>query len=440
MPTATATPTQKKVPRTSYNLKVIFDYSAHSLKVKETVIYNHFASFKTLDSLVMVVEPNRKPGQFKLNQLTWKNGDVIKNYELHGARLTIPFQPVLVPDGEIGLTLDYEIILPERSGPFGYTLQQSNVTDWYPFIPPFHQDSGWVIHEPAAVGEHLVYDIASFSVEIELQNAPSGLLLAASAPVQESGGIFYYRVDNARNFSFSANEGFVHITNSNGPIPVEAYVTSEHIGPGLLAAQYTAAALTLFNDLYGPTNRQSLTFVEWKHPDGIEVDGMFFLNWNYFEYAPGGAASGLSTLIVHETAHQWWYASVGSDSALEPWLDEALSTFSEMVYYERLYPDLIDWWWGYRILVYNPSGSVNSTIYDQETVRSYVNAVYLRGALFLDELRSLIGTEPFMAFIKEYASQYQDQLASSSDFFKLLFEFSPVDLSPLLTRFFTAQS
>jgi hypothetical protein len=295
------------------------------------------------------------------------------------------------------------------------------------------------MHEPAAVGEYLVYDVANFCIEIELQNAPSGLLLAASAPAKASGSILFYQVDFARNFSFSANEGFVHITNSNGPVPVEAYVTSEHIGAGLLAAQYAAAALTLFNDLYGPTNRQSLTFVEWKHPDGIEFDGMFFLNWNYFEYAPGAAASGLSTLIVHETAHQWWYASVGNDPALEPWLDEALATFSEMIYYEKLYPDLIDWWWGYRILAYNPSGSVNSTIYNQRTDRAYVNAVYLRGALFLDELRSLVGNDPLMAFMKEYASRYQNHLASSSDFFKVLFEFGPVDLSPLLTRFFTAQ-
>jgi aminopeptidase N len=40
-------------------------------------------------------------------------------------------------------------------------------------------------------------------------------------------------------------------------------------------------------------------------------------------------------VIVHETAHQWWYSMVGNDQILEPWLDESLADYSEVVYYDE---------------------------------------------------------------------------------------------------------
>jgi len=43
----------------------------------------------------------------------------------------------------------------------------------------------------------------------------------------------------------------------------------------------------------------------------------------------------LTTLSVHETAHQWWDGLVGTDQALEPWLDEALATYAERIFYQK---------------------------------------------------------------------------------------------------------
>ena len=46
---------------------------------------------------------------------------------------------------------------------------------------------------------------------------------------------------------------------------------------------------------------------------------------NYDEYL---------NIIVHETAHQWWYNIVGNDEFNEPWLDEALTEFSTVLFYD----------------------------------------------------------------------------------------------------------
>jgi aminopeptidase N len=152
----------------------------------------------------------------------------------------------------------------------------------------------------------------------------------------------------------------------------------------------------------------------------------------------------LTLIAAHETAHQWWYGLVGNDQALEPWLDEAMCTYMERIFYERVYPDyppgsghpLVDWWWSYRVNFYQPTGWVNGTIYDYSGFRPYRDAVYLNGAKFLEDLRNLIGDQTFFAFLQDYATRNAHRQATATDFFAILREHTPEDLSGLLSTYF----
>jgi aminopeptidase N len=95
--------------------------------------------------------------------------------------------------------------------------------------------------------------------------------------------------------------------------------------------------------------------VEAGFADGMEYDGLYFLGREYFAAYDGTPQNYLTALAAHETAHQWWYGLVGNDQALEPWLDEALCTYSELLFYEAVYPDLVDWWWTFRVNRFQPS-------------------------------------------------------------------------------------
>ena len=108
---------------------------------------------------------------------------------------------------------------------------------------------------------------------------------------------------------------------------------------------------------------------------------------------------------VHETAHQWWYARVANDQALEPWLDEAMATYSELLYYQAIYPDLVKWWWSYRVDYFQPAGWVNQRIYDYGGSYPYRDGVYLRGARFLDLVRQKIGDPAFSGFYERIMSR-----------------------------------
>jgi aminopeptidase N len=128
----------------------------------------------------------------------------------------------------------------------------------------------------------------------------------------------------------------------------------------------------------------------------------------------------LSLLSVHETAHQWWFGLVANDQAMEPWLDEALATYSEYLFLEEFYPELTSWWWNFRVNSYNPTGSIGSTIYEFDSTRTYINAVYLRGAVFLHELRTLLTDDFFFDRLVRYTKNYTG-LISSGEAFKNIF-------------------
>jgi aminopeptidase N len=167
----------------------------------------------------------------------------------------------------------------------------------------------------------------------------------------------------------------------------------------------------------------------------MEYDGLFFLSRDFYTGENGTVLNNLIDIGVHETAHQWWFGLVGNDQAMEPWLDEALATYSERLFYEQNYPEVIAWQ-AFRIDAYNPTGWVDTDIYHGVDFRTYTNAVYLRGAQFLQALRSRVGDAAFFAFLKDYAAQMTGRRATSADFFRILRQHTIADFSDLITDYF----
>jgi aminopeptidase N len=68
-----------------------------------------------------------------------------------------------------------------------------------------------------------------------------------------------------------------------------------------------------------------------------------------------------------------------------------------------------------------------------------VDAVYLNGASFLDDLRTRIGDEAFFAFLKDYAGRFSHGHASTADFFSVLREHTNKDFSDIMQTYFQRQ-
>ena len=435
-------PTQATQILSHYTLTVRIDYDLHYLSVEEQITYVN-NSGEALTELVLVVDPNLYEGVFHLKGLTWENGSTINNYQLAGHQMKIPLdkpRSTLTATESLSIALVYELNLPNREAVFGFTNRQINLGDWYPYVPPYISGTGWLVHDSTFYGEHLVYEMADFQVNIQLtkpQSATGGLLtIAASDLIKKDGDWYRFTHNNARNFALSISDQYKVLTGTVGEVTLKAYSFPSHPDADQPALQAAMDALKLYSEIFSPYPHKSLAVVEGDFLDGMEYDGLIFLSHAFYDYFTGDARNNLVIIAAHETAHQWWYAMVGNDQALEPWLDEALCTYTELLFYEHVYPDLAQWWWDNRIYFHKPDGWVDITIYQIAGYRPYRMAVYLRGALFMQDLRSVMGDEAFFAFLKDYVNRYSNKIATGDNFFAVVKEHTSADLSNLIKTYF----
>jgi len=440
-PTPTSPPESAEIDQSlsRYTISSILDYDAHTLQAEQQIIYsNHTGT--ALSEVLLLVEPNRYPNGFSLSDLSWGDADPVGEYTLNENELLLSLDEDLQPNNSIEINLSYSLRLPNQNAPYGYTDRQTNLGDWYPYVPPYNPDQGWLVRPDAFIGEHLAYDMAEFVIDIQLSEPYSAnggeLIMAASSLPEMKDAIYHFQHAPARNFAWTVSDQYLEQETQAGDVLVKAYSFPYHPQADTPAMEETAKAVTIFSELFGPYPHQALSVVEADFLDGMEYDGLVFLSHAFYDYYTGGPQSNLTIIAAHEVAHQWWYGLVGNDQALEPWLDEALSTFSEIIFYEQAYPDLTDWWWENRILFHDPQGWVDSTIYEAEGFYPYRDAVYLRGAMFLGELRELLGEGTFQEFLRDYLSTYRYRQARGDDFFNLLSEYTSSDVSQLVGKYF----
>lgn len=417
--------------RTNYILYSTLDFSGRIIITDQTIRYYNNTGV-SLSEIVFSVQPNRYGNTFVLNSIS-QDGTAITSYSLDGQRMTISLPQPLQAGSATTFALNFKLNIPQKpsEGVFGFDFNQINLVDWYPFIVPYQ--GGWVLHDPMPWGEHLVYDSSDIELNIKKD---ADVIIAVGATPDRNGEWTRYRMYGARAFAFSASDEFLVSESTTGNVAVRSYYFSGYKTGGDGILNLATQAIETFSAQFAPYPHQALAIVQTDLHDGMEYDGLVFLATDFYGQYTGGARGNLATIGVHEVAHQWWYGLVGSDHAIEPWLDEALATYSERIFYENNYPANISWWWQFRVDYFKPSGYVDTSIYNGGSFRAYTNAVYLNGAHFLDDLRERMGYGNFSKFIKEYARRYSYGHATSADFFALARETINVDISDLLDSYF----
>ncbi len=418
-------------PHPSYIINAALDFKNKTLTADQVIRYYNMAGVP-LAELVLSVQPNIHPHAFTLHSIAI-DGMPIASYQLNGQRLIVSLPQPLSADSALTLTLNFTIRIPRKtlSKPFGYDHNQINLVDWYPFIVPYR--GGWTLHDPMPWGEHLVYDSAD--IELNIKTDP-GVILAVGASPESNGEWTRYRMYGARTMALSASNEFIVAETTVGNIAIRSYYFSGFQAGGSDMLTYAAQALNTFSAQFAPYPHQTLAIVQTDMDDGMEYDGLIFLSTEFYRQYNGTARSNLVVIGVHEIAHQWWYSLVGSDHALEPWLDEALSTYSERIFFENNYPANISWWRQFRIDYFKPKGYVDGSIYQYPSFRAYTDAVYFQGARFLDEMRVRMGHGNFTKFLKEYAARYARRHATAADFFALAREIANVNYDDLIRKYF----
>lgn len=119
----------------------------------------------------------------------------------------------------------------------------------------------------------------------------------------------------------------------------------------------------------------------------------------------------LEFTVAHEVAHQWWHGLVGSDAKRHPFIDESLTNYSTILYFEEMYGKTEAKKQEYMQLelvyqIYRISGGKDMAV-DQAADQfsdsmQYGSIVYAKGPLFYRALRKKMGDQAFFKMLRSY--------------------------------------
>ncbi len=397
------------------------------------------------EEVVFAVPPAHQPDVFQLYlvEVTTKQETNVASYALEDIMLHVSLPVPVAPGDPVQVSLSYSMQIPPVSsydwppvGNFGAGEHLLQIGDWHPTLVPYHSENGWQTWTYHPVGDPTAYPLASYDVTIV---APPDVVLAApgETPSQQNR---HYHIERARAFAFLASPEYQFLERQVDKVQVRSYFLPEYAAAGQAILDVAAQALSLYQEYYGPYPYSSLTIAQNSYYGAMEYSGLISMSSSAYENYSENPASLMVALLVHEIAHQWWYGVVGNDQVHAPWLDESLAKYSELLFYERYYPYLTDWWWENHIYKWTPSDPLDNTIYDYTDTPTYIHQIYSQGSRFMADLRALLGDAAFFAFVKDYRNRMEGTLATREDFAALAQEHTDIDLRPLFEQYFETSS
>jgi hypothetical protein len=438
-PTHTATPLPLNGQQTRYDIELTINYYNRFITASSRSRYTNKTQ-SPINEMIFIIYPTIFQNAIYVKSIELGDGTPVSNFRWDGHRMVIPLDSPLLPGEQIEFVHDFELYMPDRAGTFGQTDHQLNLSYWFPMIP-VRTESGWDYYEISLVnsqfiGENFFFENADFNVRLEFTDRAENMKVAAGALPREEDGALVYEMKLGRTFTLSISDVYVIAEREVLGTKILSYTYPEEAASGEAAADLAVDAINLFTEYYGPVMRDLVSIVEVDFDHNMEFDGLIMISRGIFMFYNNTPETNLTIITPHEVSHQWFYSLVGNNQAMEPWLDESLATYSEALFYEHYYPDLVSWWWENRVDGHSPTGFVDNTIYLEQGYTAYRNSVYLNGAHFMQDLRDTIGDEAFFNFIKAYALEHRYQIATGEDFFSTLAAYTDEDLTALLEQYF----
>lgn len=351
-------------------------------------------------------------------------------------RLAVP------PAGPLTVDLSFTTRLEQTSGDFtlfGWAGPVLSLPGFFPMLA-VQQNGQWVLTEPPLHGDVLFSQVALYQLDLTL---PPDMVMVSSGVVvnviDNPDGSRTWRAAGGPLRDMTVIAGPFHtISASAAGATVTSYYLADHETAARLVLSHAAASLRLYSDSFGPYPYTELDVVEAPLGyRGMEYTGLILIGTNLYT----DQRDFLTFLVAHETAHQWWYALVGSNPYQYPWLDEGLTEYSAFDYYRGVFgqakaEQLLTGRWQIPFEI-GASGGVDGQV-DQPAAAfdpvSYELLVYSKAALFFNALRQQLGDETYRQVIRTYLAENKYRIATPQIFLATAERVSGQNLNPLVEK------
>jgi aminopeptidase N len=400
-----------------YELEFKINADLLHVEGKERVRYTNNEDV-SLAEIRLRLFPNILGGEMHIPEVFVDGVPLVPNYSLNDSLLTVPLASALEPGQSVTLDMDFSLTVPDTVDlNYGVLASAEGVlalAHAYPMVTVYNEE-GWNAELPPQSGDVTFADMSFFTVTI---SAPSDLVLVAvgretSREVDGDTQVVTFAAGPVRDFYLAASADYEVTSRQVGETTIHFYAPPE-FGDGARAGLDVAArAVEDYNVRYGLYPYTELDLVSTPTLAlGIEYPGMIAITSRILE----PEHTYLEGTVAHEVGHQWFYNLVGSDQLDHPWLDESLTQFVTLQYFEDEYG--FEGYQGFRESFTSRWQNVdNQPIPIGLPVagysgKEYSAIIYGRGPLFFEALKGRMGAEAFDAFLRDYTETYSWDIAT----------------------------
>ncbi|HHY13840.1 MAG TPA: M1 family metallopeptidase [Thermoanaerobacterales bacterium] len=360
-------------------------------------------------------------GYLKINHI--KVGEEKLDFRIDDIYLQVLFPDKGLKKGkELSLEISFKVIIPNCMGRFGYGDKTFNICNWYPILAVY-DENGWNLDPYYPIGDPFYSESAIYNVAIEV---PNNFIIASTGKVVEvldkgdDKKIWCIETELVRDFAWTASDDYKVATTTVDDTVVSSYYFDEAGGKDALKS--ATEAIKFYNKYFGKYPYDTFTVAAADfYIGGMEYPNLVLIDRTLY----GG--SYLEYIVVHETAHQWWYGLVGNNQVKEGWLDEGLTEFSTMLFLEhkygkegkKAYDDLIKTKYLFFEMTNPTDYRVLKPLNEFESWHDYDALAYARGAMVFGEIRDEVCDELFRKVMNTYLRNFVFINATTDDLIKL---------------------
>lgn len=359
-------------------------------------------------------------------------------YEIAGQDediLAVTLPKEILPTQRATVKVEYVLTIPHMRHRLGYCGDTVNLGNWFPIECAY--DGGFLDTPYYSNGDPFFLPLCDYEVSI---TAPSDYTVAMPATAVRSEGedaaTTSCTLKKARDFAAVLGK-FETVTSTVDGVNVTYYYTADSDAEAHLKA--ACEALAYFSASFGAYPYKSYSVVQTGfNQGGMEYTGLVYISDSVHD-------NMITEVIVHETAHQWWYGIVGNDQINSAWLDESLAEYSTTLFYGAhseygvKYNDRIaDAMGGFTLyceMSRCSDTSMERSLGDFNSPSEYAYMTYVKGQLLYDSLHEMLGEKTLIKGLRAYADKCAYKTAKADDLIACLEQASSRELKSFVNSF-----
>lgn len=363
-------------------------------------------------------------------------------YKVNGTILEVTLAKPILPKGKAVFDMKFESQVPiqiRRSGRNNREGISYSMTQWYPKIAEY-DFQGWHAYQYVAREFHSPWGDFDVKITIDpkLTIGATGVLqnpvqighgYSESAKPNLSGNLTWHFVaKNVIDFAWAADPDYTHDKAKvpNGPELHFFYQKNEKTAETWRKMQeYAVKVFQYLNDNFGKYPFDTYSIIQGGD-GGMEYPMCTLILGE-------GSLAGVSGTMAHEVAHSWYQMTLASNEALHAWMDEGFTDFASSeamsaILNETNPPHQGSYSSYFSLVNSGLQEPANQHSDHFNTNRAYSTMAYSMGAVFLEQLKYLIGEDNFYRGMKRYYNTWKMKHPEPNDFIRIMEKISGLQL------------